>query len=154
MNNVKVSTWVAYAWRKCSFRNCTLCSSVQYSTCTELYHSTMLAWFRSRWQFLSLSRNGIALVVLCEELVLPPVILSNVQGCSHPCTQIGALCNMWQHASLQLVTLACHTVFVYAGATVASWLLRTYHCPQLSLYKPCTKCYQLLRFLDPLRWVW
>jgi hypothetical protein len=39
--------WVAYTWRKC-----TVCLSVQYSTCTELYHITMLAWFRSHWQFL------------------------------------------------------------------------------------------------------
>jgi len=78
---------------ECSFKKCILCSSAQYSTCTELYHSTILAWFSSHWQFLSLSRNGIALVVLCEELVLP-LILSNVQGCSHPCTQNGALCNM------------------------------------------------------------
>jgi hypothetical protein len=154
MNNVKMSTWVAYAWRKCSFRKCTLCSNVQYSTCTELYHSTILAWFRSCWQFLSLSRNGIALVALYEELVLPAVILSNVQGCSHPCTQSGAVCNMWQHASLQLVTLAGRVVLVYAGATLASWLQRTYHSPQLSLRKPRTKCYQLLGFIDPLRWDW
>jgi hypothetical protein len=153
MNNVKMSTWVAYAWRKYSFRKCTLCSSVQYSTCTDLYHSIMLAWFRSHWQFLSLSGNDIALVVLCEELVLPAVILSKVQGCSRPCTKSGALCNMW-HASLQLVTLAGRVVLVYAGAILASWLLRNYYCPQLSLYKPCTKCYQLLGFLDPLRWDW